>query len=64
MEQRRDDKKTPDQDCQPEAGKKPASRKPYVSPVLVEYGSNAKLTQGAKTQSFDGANSRLNMACL
>ena len=43
---------------------KPAPRKPYVAPVLVEYGTVAKLTQGTRTRRNDGANTRKRRACL
>ena len=43
---------------------KPAPRKPYVAPVLIEYGTIAKLTQGTRTRRNDGANTRKRKACL
>lgn len=42
----------------------PAPRKPYVAPVLIEYGTIAKLTQGTRTRRNDGANTRKRRACL
>lgn len=63
MEQHRDNRKTPDPNGQAQIGIKTASRKPYVSPVLVEYGTIAKLTQGSRTTKNDGANTRRN-TCL
>ena len=38
-------------------------RKLYVSPVLVEYGSIAKLTQNS-TGSFADTGAQMNGACL
>ena len=64
MGQHRDDGKTPNQDDPQDAGNNTVSRKPYVAPVLVEYGTIAKLTQGSLTRKTDGANTRQQKACL
>ena len=48
----------------PGSGKKTASKKPYSTPVLIEYGTVAKLTQGTRTQKSDGGNFRRNPMCL
>jgi hypothetical protein len=42
----------------------PTPRRPYVAPVLVEYGTIAKLTQGTRTRLNDGANTRKRKRCL
>src|SRR5688572_32961694 len=39
-------------------------RRPYVKPVLTEYGSIAKLTQGTKTTQADAAGGGFKMSCL
>lgn len=65
MGQHRDKEKTPDQNSQSKAGSKTDFKKPYVAPVLVEYGTIAKLTQGTRTTSRDGANTkRSRRTCL
>ncbi|MFA5915500.1 MAG: lasso RiPP family leader peptide-containing protein [Burkholderiales bacterium] len=58
MEEHRNDRNMPDQNRQAEAETKAVVKKPYASPVLVEYGTIAKLTQGNKTRSRDNHNSR------
>ena len=40
------------------------SRKPYLRPVLTEYGSVAKLTQGSLTQGNDGPMGKTRNPCL
>jgi hypothetical protein len=43
----------------------PGARMPYQSPVLVEYGSIAKLTRGTRSVSSDApAAGHKSMACL
>ena len=42
----------------PGGGEKTASKKPYSAPVLIEYGTIAKLTQGTRTRKSDGGNFR------
>ena len=43
----------------------PAARRPYQSPVLVEYGSVAKLTRGSLSINADGPGStRKSPSCL
>lgn len=40
-------------------------RRPYAKPVLTEYGSIAKLTQGTRTTQADGgAGGGFKMTCL
>lgn len=39
---------------EPSSGGRAASRKPYSSPELVEYGPIAKLTQGTLSRNNDG----------
>ncbi len=41
---------------------RPADRRPYRTPELIEYGSVAKLTQGASMFGFDGT--MMQMTCL
>lgn len=64
MKQRRDAGKVPDSSrlAGPENGA--MSRKPYIPPALLEYGTIAKLTQGNRTRSNDGKNTRKLKACL
>jgi hypothetical protein len=64
MAQQRDNEKTPDSNSPAQTGNNKACKKPYVSPVLVEYGTIAKLTQGTKTKNADGKNSKLKASCL
>lgn len=64
MKQRQNEGKTPDPGIQLHAGCKAAPRRPYVAPVLVEYGTIAKLTQGSKTRSNDGVNTKKLRSCL
>lgn len=40
----------------PGAGVEAVSRKKYATPVLIEYGTVAKLTQGTRTRKSDGGN--------
>ncbi|MBE0614409.1 MAG: lasso RiPP family leader peptide-containing protein [Burkholderiales bacterium] len=54
MKQHQGDKMIPDSDSQAQAETKAASKKPYIAPVLVEYGNIAKLTQGTFTRNNDG----------
>lgn len=42
------------QEHQPAVAKKTQTRKPYVSPVIFEYGSIAKLTAGGTATLADG----------
>lgn len=58
MEQDRDNGETTDPNDQAQTGIKTASKRPYVSPVLVEYGTIAKLTQGSGTDNRDGRHTR------
>jgi hypothetical protein len=58
MEHHRDKGKTPDPNSQAQTGEKTTSKRPYVSPVLVEYGTIAKLTQGSGTKHGDGRHAR------
>jgi hypothetical protein len=58
MASKQDNEKSSDKNGRSGPEAKPASRKPYVSPVLVEYGTIAKLTQGSKTMNTDGVNSK------
>ena len=46
------------------AVEKAVVKKPYIAPVLVEYGTIAKLTQGTRTRNNDGKNSRRRRRCL
>ena len=39
-------------------GERKISKRPYASPVLIEYGTVAKLTQGTRTRKSDGGNFR------
>jgi len=41
-----------------------APRRPYKKPVLTEYGSIAKLTQGTRTNQSDGVGGGFKMGCL
>jgi hypothetical protein len=63
MEHHRDKGKTPDPNSQAQTGEKTTSKRPYVSPVLVEYGTIAKLTQGHQSKNPDGINTRMKI-CL
>ena len=56
------DTKQPDRKAQAEGTA--FARKPYCAPVLMEYGSIAKLTQGSRTRFNDGTNTRKRRACL
>lgn len=40
------------------------SRRPYHQPVLTEYGSVTKLTQGSLTLQADGSSGGFRMSCL
>lgn len=44
--------------------KKWRDKKPYETPRLIEYGSIAKLTQGAATVGNDGGAGFMNTQCL
>ena len=46
------------------AVEKAVVKKPYIAPVLVEYGTIAKLTQGTRTRNNDGKNSRRRRRCI
>lgn len=46
------------------AGSPPGQRRPYSTPVLVEYGSVAKLTQGTMTRQADFLSGGFRMKCL
>ena len=41
-----------------------AARQPYQSPVLVEYGSVAKLTRGSLSINADGPSGFKSLTCL
>ena len=56
--------KAPILDRAPEAAGAASRRKPYSAPVLMEYGTIAKLTQGTRTRNNDGANTRKRKRCL
>jgi hypothetical protein len=43
-------------------GVRPADRRPYRTPELIEYGSVAKLTQSSSMFGFDGT--MMLMSCL
>ena len=62
VEKQKKNDEEPEQD-EPMGGKV-TTRKPYTSPVLVEYGTIAKLTQGNKTRNNDGKNARRRRRCL
>ena len=65
MEHDQDGGKTPEFDSQVAAAKSIPAKKPYVAPVLVKYGTIAKLTQGTFTRNPDGGNTLQKMgACL
>jgi hypothetical protein len=64
MKQARGAGKVPDSDSLTPPGNGATPRKPYVPPALLEYGTIAKLTQGSKTRSNDGKNTRKLKACL
>ena len=65
MKKRQDGGNAADQDFLAQPISKMASRRPYTAPALVEYGTIAKLTQGSKTRSNDGSNTRkLQQPCL
>lgn len=59
MKSRRRGSETPDDDFPLRADKGARARKPYASPKLVEYGTIAKLTQGALTVGNDGGVGRM-----
>lgn len=63
MKQHQGDKMIPDSDSQVQPGTKTNSKKPYLAPMLVEYGNIAKLTQGTLTRKNDGVNTFQQM-CL
>ena len=63
MQKDRGNRQAPKQSNQPEPGTQAAVKKPYASPVLVEYGTIAKLTQGSKTRSNDFKNTK-KLRCL
>jgi hypothetical protein len=42
------------QENQPEVATKTQVKKPYISPVLLEYGSVAKLTEAGGASGVDG----------
>ena len=66
MNQHRDAPRSRDPNSLPGVAEKPVIKKPYTAPVLVEYGTIAKLTQGTLTVNFDSGfgNSRRSMMCL
>jgi len=51
-------------DARLERGGRPVEKKPYRSPVLIAYGSVAKLTQGIYTNGFDGPAGGRRNPCL
>lgn len=63
MKQHQGDKMIPDSDSQVQPGTNTNSKKPYLAPILVEYGNIAKLTQGTFTRKNDGVNTFQQM-CL
>ncbi len=56
MAQHRDGNKLAQPHKPPGSGEKAASKRPYSTPVLIEYGTIAKLTQGTRTKKSDGGN--------
>lgn len=64
MKQRRNEGEVPNPNRPAQSGSADTKRKPYSPPVLVEYGTIAKLTQGSRTRSNDGSNTRKLMACI
>lgn len=64
MEQHQDDSMIPKSIDQAQPANAAVCKKPYVSPVLIEYGTIAKLTQGTRTRKNDGGNTRQQKTCL
>jgi hypothetical protein len=56
MAQQQDRGKAATPKSEPGAGEKANSKKKYATPVLIEYGTVAKLTQGTRTKKSDGGN--------
>lgn len=54
----------PERDRPGPPGSPPGARRPYSTPVLVEYGSVLKLTQGTMTRQADFTGGGFRMACL
>ena len=54
MEQSLDDGTSGAQEYQPEVGPQTPMKKPYVAPVLIEYGTVAKLTAAGGLSAADG----------
>lgn len=64
MEQDPDERRTTDPNGATQTEINPTPKKPYAPPVLVEYGTIAKLTQGSRTRFNDGINTRKRRTCL
>ena len=63
MAQPIDERGSLDQGNQPEVAKQRSLKKIYISPTLLEYGSIAKLTQGASGPFLDAGMNRATV-CL